>query len=448
MTVNANVTLTGPAVDTTTYGVTSVVGTYTGALGTGTRTFSMSPTIAGIAINSSNGQVTVTSGLGDTQTAQSYYETITLTDSVGDTKTLAIKIVVNIPITMGGGSSKIITTFSRPIISETFTATGGTAPLTYSLVPSQTSNGITVNSSGVVSVTGTTPANTYNESVTVTDAAGASARLPIQIVVNPPITFSGQAGGAGTGLNVYLMNYNSGLTSQYNAQNHPIFTTGTCASLTGQNLNFDFDAAGVLPSPCVGDYFAMYATGYFVAPASGTISFRLYSDDSGSFRITANGTTYESLLTGCCTYSTYVAVPNMVAGQYYKVDSFLEEMGGAAYIYVYYALGDNSSPSTIIPLSMFSSGAAPYIVNTTTTFRKSSVPIIQNGGTDTVTVVMSPDTQTGITYDTSTGRLKFLSIQDLELLGPKISTLLMELNQQLFIQELMERAQIHIRFLG
>ena len=44
--------------------------------------------------------------------------------------------------------------------------------------------------------------------------------------------------------------------------------------------------------------------------------------------------------------------------------------------------------------------------------------------------------------------LKFLSIQDLELLGPKISTLLMELNQQLFIQELMERAQIHIRFLG
>ena len=405
VTVNANVTLTGPAVDTTTYGVTSVVGTYTGALGTGTRTFSMSPTIAGIAINSSNGQVTVTSGLGDTQTAQSYYETITLTDSVGDTKTLAIKIVVNIPITMGGGSSKIITTFSRPIISETFTATGGTAPLTYSLVPSQTSNGITVNSSGVVSVTGTTPANTYNESVTVTDAAGATARLPIQIVVNPPITFSGQAGGAGTGLNVYLMNYNSGLTSQYNAQNHPIFTTGTCASLTGQNLNFNFDAAGVLPSPCVGDYFAMYATGYFVAPASGTISFRLYSDDSGSFRITANGTTYESLLTGCCTYSTYVAVPNMVAGQYYKVDSFLEEMGGAAYIYVYYALGDNSSPSTIIPLSMFSSGAAPYIVNTTTTFRKSSVPIIQNGGTDTVTVVMSPDTQTGITYDTSTGRI-------------------------------------------
>jgi len=64
------------------------------------------------------------------------------------------------------------------------------------------------------------------------------------------------------------------------------FTSGTCAQRLG-NIDYSSDSA----FPCDGkDNFQGYATGYFVAPYTGSITFTLSSDDSSDLVININGT--------------------------------------------------------------------------------------------------------------------------------------------------------------
>ncbi len=74
--------------------------------------------------------------------------------------------------------------------SQSFTASGGTAPYTYALASGSLPPGIALSSAGVISGTPTTP-GTYNNTITVTDAHGFTATNAYSIVITAPtITFT------------------------------------------------------------------------------------------------------------------------------------------------------------------------------------------------------------------------------------------------------------------
>ena len=119
-------------------------------------------------------------------------QTCALPISVSATGYKLITILVNVPVQIADGSN-ITTTFGLAKTSSAFTATGGTSPITFSIAPG--TNGISINSStGVVTVSATTPAGTYIETVTATDSVTATSTTTMTVLVNPAISVAGGSG--------------------------------------------------------------------------------------------------------------------------------------------------------------------------------------------------------------------------------------------------------------
>ena len=94
----STLTTTNSRADSTT-AFTASGGTVAGSGGVGSYTFSISPAVSGITINSSTGVVTVSNGTA----SGTYNEVVTATDYVGATGTKSITIVVNAKPIIGGG---------------------------------------------------------------------------------------------------------------------------------------------------------------------------------------------------------------------------------------------------------------------------------------------------------------------------------------------------------
>ena len=120
ITVNPAITITAGSSITTTYGTPLSSSAFVANYGTGTKLFSISPTIAGITINSTTGVVSVAGYVGDTNTLTTYLETVTATDSVTAFGTTTILITVNPKIVITGGSSTLTTTRGLAIYSSPF----------------------------------------------------------------------------------------------------------------------------------------------------------------------------------------------------------------------------------------------------------------------------------------------------------------------------------------
>ena len=170
---------------------------------------------------------------------------------------------------------------------------------------------------------------------------------------------SGGAGGGGTGTTAKgfgsygLPTYFRALGSTPNAaSNQDAFTTGLCGSVTG-NINYSTDS----DFPCSQtDNLQGYATGYFVSPYTGSITFCLYSDDSSYLNI--NGQTLNK--TGASTlWQCSSALTGFTQGQAYPISVYFTEIGGLAswkLAYTYGGVGSTSSP-VIIPNSQYRSGS-------------------------------------------------------------------------------------------
>jgi len=134
---------------------------------------------------------------------------------------------------------------------------------------------------------------------------------------------SAQAALTGTGLSIYYMNSGSWSTPP------AAFTTGTCGTGLGE-INFNWGGGG--PSGCNSDYFTAYATGYILAPFSGSVDFCEQTDDqfymnlNGSLSI--NDNTAKAAATGnaCNGTSSFT----MVAGNSYPIELWMHEIGGGA----------------------------------------------------------------------------------------------------------------------
>lgn len=217
------------------------------------------------------------------------------------------------------------------------------------------------------------PSSTFTGSAVNYGGGGAGGPFP-----GAELSVGGSTGGAGGGGTSAISKGNGayGLptyfryigTTPNGASSRNSFTNtdaNFCGAVTG-NINYGTDT----DFPCGStqrDNFQGYATGYFVAPASGTITFCLYSDDSSYVEVTAGGSTRTVSKTGAstswqCETSPYTGYTQ---GQAYPISVYFTEItGGAAWKlgYTYGANGSTTSP-IIVPISQLrsnSEGLAQY----------------------------------------------------------------------------------------
>jgi hypothetical protein len=203
ITVNPRIILTAatPSV-TTSFGAAAVdTITATANTGTGAITFSLAsnPISSGITLVSNGARSTVLT-VAKTVPQGTYYETITATDSLGSTTSIPVTVTVNPGISLSGaGGISTINTSVGKIASLQVNALNGASSRTFTRQSASvaTSAGITLDTTNaasgyaVVRVAANVLANTYRETITVTDSAGGVARLLVTIVVNPAPTLTG-----------------------------------------------------------------------------------------------------------------------------------------------------------------------------------------------------------------------------------------------------------------
>lgn len=179
---------------------------------------------------------------------------------------------------------------------------------------------------------------------------------------------AGGAGGGGTsaisksyasyGLTTYFKLGNSttingtGTPTTGNATLKTAITAGeACAVVTG-NINYTTDTD--FPCTTQTDYFQGYATGYFIAPFTGDITFYTASDDSSDLTITVGSTVNELKLADCCRTAS-ATFTGFVQGQAYPISAYFTEIAGGANWTISYSYTGQSQK--IIPISQFRSTA-------------------------------------------------------------------------------------------
>lgn len=190
-------------VESTTSVITTTSGivawdTFTATLGTGNKTFTFAgtPNTNGFTLTQSNNQAVLR--VGSTVNPGTYTLTITATDAVGAVTTLTKTVVVNNLPTISGDVS-VTGTRGYTFNSPTYSATGGTGNLTFSItsspaIPGGNVSGIKLSAttgSPTIVVESTTAADTYTVTLRVTDSLTAFTTFVVSIRVNPPVTLTG-----------------------------------------------------------------------------------------------------------------------------------------------------------------------------------------------------------------------------------------------------------------
>ncbi len=134
---------------------------------------------AGLQLNSTTGVISSTPTGGGTSSF-----TVQVTDNASNKATQALSIIVNPPpsvntTSLPGGTQNVA-------YSASLSASGGTAPLTWSISASSLPAGLQLNSStGAITGSPTGNAGNSNFTVKVTDANGAAATAALSITINP-----------------------------------------------------------------------------------------------------------------------------------------------------------------------------------------------------------------------------------------------------------------------
>jgi uncharacterized repeat protein (TIGR02543 family) len=207
--------------------------------------------------------------------------------------------------------------------------------------------------SGTGSAGSNGPVSNFTGSNVTYGGGGGGGPLPGTTTAVGPTAGGNGGGGAGAisrafpsyGLNQYFRPKPAGAT------NKDAFTIDSCTGELAGNINYKSDSY----FPCSDkNNFQAYATGYFIAPVSGDITFYLTSDDSSNLVINVNGTERELPLTPCCK-TVQATWSGFTAGQAYPISAYFTEDGGDAYwILEYSYTGFTKSP---IPVTQFRSTA-------------------------------------------------------------------------------------------
>lgn len=184
----------------TTAGFAADYSLFTANLGTGNKTFALSPTIAGITLDTSTANTAIlklTSSISSSNstTAAIYSETMTATDSVSGVTKYDLSITVNPAISISASTPTTLSTTIGKVAYDTFTATYGTGTKTFSLISSTYASAFTLTSPStnvaLLTVASNLPAGTYTETITALDAVGATTSYVLTVIVNPALSISG-----------------------------------------------------------------------------------------------------------------------------------------------------------------------------------------------------------------------------------------------------------------
>ena len=270
ITVNPPIALTATATSFTT--TAGLIGydtiTATSGTGTGAITFSLesNPTSSGITLVPGASRNTVLT-VARTVPSGTYYETITATDSLGATSRILVTLTVNPGISLAGeGGISTITTSNGAAAQLKVIASNGGSGKTFTMQAASvaTNAGITLDTTGaasgfaLVKVAASVPANTYLETITVTDSQGGTATLLVTVIVNAAPTLTGPASitmtagraasttaytaASGTGIKTLtLSGLNSGVTIDTSTTNAGIVNLSSSLTSTNSTTARTFD---------------------------------------------------------------------------------------------------------------------------------------------------------------------------------------------------------------
>lgn len=187
----------------------------TGSGGAAPLTYSIAPSLPNaLTLNTSTGAI---SGTPSTPTVATTY-TVTVTDKNGATANASFILTVNAAVS--ATTAVPATTLTAQQAASAFTpvtATGGTAPLSYSVSPALP-NGLSLSAStGAISGTPSAASAASTYAITVTDKNGATASANFSLTVNSAISATGTA---------------ETLTVNQSANFTPVAVTGGTAPLT------------------------------------------------------------------------------------------------------------------------------------------------------------------------------------------------------------------------
>ncbi|MGA1706369.1 MAG: beta strand repeat-containing protein, partial [Candidatus Nanopelagicaceae bacterium] len=208
ITINPPIQITGDTYIVTTFGRAESSSAYQSSRGTVPHTFSIDaitdsanasrdPSSIGIAMSSNPGYLTISAATP----ADTYTVIIRVTDDRGDFETMSVTVLVNSAIAITGPTS-LVTTFSIAV-ETTYAATGGTiegrtsaGDLAFSIQSISAQNNsdttsITISTNGELTITGTTPADTYTITILATDSLGVTGSLTVSLLVNEAVAATG-----------------------------------------------------------------------------------------------------------------------------------------------------------------------------------------------------------------------------------------------------------------
>ena len=153
--------------------------------GTAPYSYAISPNLpAGLSFNTTTGQITGTATVAQASTVQ----TVTVTDSLNATSHSTFNLIVNPPAPAAVRALTTVALLTGRLITPVtpITATGGTAPYTYSTTPALPA-GLSINSStGQITGTPTQTAASRTQTVRITDAASMSVTSTFTLSVTAP----------------------------------------------------------------------------------------------------------------------------------------------------------------------------------------------------------------------------------------------------------------------
>jgi len=215
------------------------------------------PLPTGLSLAGSTG---VVSGTPVTGTGGSYALAFKVTDNVGATKSQAITLVIDVPLTLAGGTLPVAQEQQAYSQDLSGGARGGIPPDTFSTGSLPT--GLTLSSAGLLSGTPAIGTNgAVSITVTVTDSASHTASATFFLTINPavPIIFN-PPGGSTDPVTATLMDENLNVLAPIN------FT-----ALTAQ-LFYNFVGAWAMTIPFDDDFWQLVKKFITVDPVTGVVT--------------------------------------------------------------------------------------------------------------------------------------------------------------------------------
>ena len=313
--------------------------------GTGNKTFTLtqgSTFSAGITLdttsaNSGFAVLRVASNVA----ANTYLETITATDTRGSSVTYFFRVTVNPIITIGSATTSSFATPSGTAATNTLTVSGGTTPRTMTLTSSPTNAGITLTTGAsgqaVLNVSSTVAPATYVETITVTDAVGATAVHVVTLTVSGPIRMDSSNA---TVINASFGKSASTVIRTVSGNTNKVFTKVTVSPSSSAGITLDTSTAGsgfvtlnVSSATPIGTYIeSITVVDSSNSRAVATVTINVNPAPVLTFESLTAGSTFSSMsFNGTGAHVTLTANANWQLGSDYTIEWWQYQTGNNAW---------------------------------------------------------------------------------------------------------------------